>query len=580
MGCMHLLATSSTEGITSVKLRCVVDRQPWPRDEVPAISSSLASKRFLTMPRFTISSTSLLRALGALIALLGLASHAAVNTAWANPRESACPVGWTRGGSAFPHAGWCASKDDARVLGPFPTTLVDACLDSGFQAADCRATTWPKDRYLTLRGESDCGRGALWSHAAQACIDESKARGGSSSAGYGPFPRQWISACQAAGAGAACNTNRWELGFLGGIARSAPVRVPLAVDNAVRGIYVSHYELFARRDAQLRELARRFKAANLNTVYLSVYADGRPMWPSAAFRAAGGEVDDFDWAEKWARAFRAEGLRVVAWFELGLRLPAADHPLAVKYPEWLQRDAKGGAQTSESGSVYLSPGHPAAREFIAGLLGELAARDTSFEEIQLDHFHWSMKEGGREFGYEAATSNAWRARTGQNPPADPNDAAWVAFREDLLDTLVKRTWESVKLARPTMRLTACPEAVYALTKHLKRWNRWLAGGYIDGIMAQVYYADDALFLSQLRTLAALARSAGTPERFGVAIDASRAGDLADVERHIAIARSEGVQNVVLWAWHDYGGGASSEANLEHNARPGGVWEVPAAHPYR
>ncbi len=510
---------------------------------------------------------------------LAAAPTATLENLLARPEKSACPEAFTREGAPFPFAGYCVSNKDTSVLGPFPSFLVEECVRSNFTTDVCEGLTWPKSLYLALRGQEVCDRGATWSDAIGACLGNDIRLGAQSKDAFGPFSTQLIESCIRAGGGSVCSTNRWSSSFLSSLRASAPVRTPVSAQNGVRGIYVSHFELVRLDEKGLRALARRFLAANLNTVYVAVYSDGIPFWNSAAFKAAGGRTDDVNWARKWGRIFREEGLHPVAWFELGLRLPSPRHAIALAQPHWLQRDAKGSATTSEAGSAYLSPGAPGARTLIVNMLIELAAPDMPFEEIQLDHFHWSRHERGREFGYEDVTSEAYFAATGRRPPNDVDDPRWVAFREALLDSLVEQAWRGVKAARPAMRLTACPESVYALQKHLKRWERWLARGHIDGVVTQVYYGEESLFRSQLRTLAKLARDAGALDRYGVAIDASAQNDVTRVERQIRIAREEGVHNVVLWVWHDYGSGPATEANLADLPRTGRAWEHVALQPY-
>lgn len=488
-----------------------------------------------------------------------------------------CRPGWVRKGKEWPHAGNCASEDGTRVLGPFPEEMARACVDSDVSEDECRGGAWPRDLYLALRGSGVCDRGAAFDEHVQRCSD---AHAGATGV-YGPFPRSWIEACVRAGGGeTSCRSHRWSRSLYESIARSAPMRAPLSPVTGLRGAYVSHFELRSLDESGLRALARSLKSRNVNTAYLSVYAEGRPWWPSRVFAAAGGRPEPVDHASLWGRVFREEGLHPVAWFEYGLRVGGPDHPIARAHPEWLQRDARGGALTAEAGTVYLSPGNPDARAFISSLAAELAGPGKPFGEIHLDHFHWSFTGDGREFGYEEATVSAWRAQTGKPAPRDKDDAAWVDFRERQLDSLVRQLRDAVKSARPVMRVTACPEALYAFRKHMKRWPRWLETGAVDGIVAQVYYHEEGLFRSQMSQLAGMARAVGALDRFGVTVDATGASDAARVERQIRLLREEGVFNAALWAYHDYGEGVAIEDNLAHMARAGGVWEAPASQPFR
>lgn len=115
----------------------------------------------------------------------------------------------------------------------------------------------------------------------------------------------------------------------------------------VRNIWISHPDILPKPNEsissvkqRMKDLARKLIRLNFNTVYLSVYGDGKLFWPSTAMQKAGGLTTQMNWANEARQIFRDEGLWVAAWFEYGLAVGAGSHPLALAHPDWPQQRQK------------------------------------------------------------------------------------------------------------------------------------------------------------------------------------------------------------------------------------------------
>lgn len=358
------------------------------------------------------------------------------------------------------------------------------------------------------------------------------------------------------------------------VAAAAPLQ-----QEEVRACWLTQYAYLGRSEAQLRSMAQNIVSGGMNTVYVAVYAGAKTLWPSRAYAEAGGTWTSgtVDHAELLARILREEGLNVGAWFEYGLALGPASHPIAQAHPDWLARDQGGGAVTGENGGfVFLSPGHPEARALMVEMARELA-RDYGFDDIQLDRFRWARKFSGREYGYEDATSQAYLAQTGQLPPANVNDPQWVAFREGLVNSLVAECAAAIRETKPTTVVSSAPTGSYGITQHMQRWPVWLDEGSMDLVMPQMYMFTLGDFVTEFTIQRN--NAAGHLEKLGVGYRGSDGNDAPTVRSQLEYARAAGVPHGCLWVYHYYTSVPAIQDEIDLLPQPGGPWSVPAENPF-
>ncbi len=348
---------------------------------------------------------------------------------------------------------------------------------------------------------------------------------------------------------------------------------------AVRACWLTHYTYLGKTEGQLRAMAQNIKAGNMNTVYISAYSGATVYWPSRAYSAAGGSwgVPGFDMTSYLLDIFHDEGLEVGAWFEYGLALGQATHPIALAHPEWLARDIGGDPVTGENGGfVFLSPGHPEAVEAVVSMLRELA-ENYDFDDIQLDRIRWGRKTTGREYGYEQATSDLYFAQYGVAPPADVNHPTWVAFRESLVNEVMQQCYDAVKQANPAIVVSSAPTGSYGITQHMQRWSAWVNGGYMDLVMPQMYKTSYSAFVNEFNTQRA--QAPGHLDKLGVGYRASEDDDWSLVGSEINYAQSQGVPHGCLWVYHQYTSQIAIQDEIDNLPVGGEPWEQPAYNPF-
>ncbi len=358
--------------------------------------------------------------------------------------------------------------------------------------------------------------------------------------------------------------------------------VPLSggpLEPELRACWLTQYQYQGKTEAQLRAIAQNIRAGRMNTVYIAMYSGAQAWWPSRAYKAAGGAwaSSSIDYAAYLTRIFKEEGLRVGAWFEYGLAVGAATHPLATAHPDWLARDRFGDAVTGENGGfVFLSPGHPEVTGLMTAMVRELA-ENYNFDDIQIDRFRWGRDTTGREYGYEAVTAAAYQAQYGAPPPNNVNDAQWVRFRELLVNAAVEQCYDAIKTANPEIVVSSAPTGSYGITQHMQRWADWVNGGYMDVVMPQMYMTTLSAFQTEFNTQRAQAPA--HLDKLAVGFRAQEDNDWTLVRDQLSYARGNGVRHGALWVYHQYTSQIAIQDEINNLPLPGNPWAAFADNPF-
>lgn len=355
--------------------------------------------------------------------------------------------------------------------------------------------------------------------------------------------------------------------------------IGLDIVPEMRACWLTQYKFLGLSDDALRQIARNIKSGNMNTVYISVYSGATVWWPSKAYREAGGNwgSSTIDWADRLIDIFQEEGLKVGAWFEYGLAVGFASHPIAVANPDWLARDENGDAVTGENGGfVFLSPTHPEVQQLMVDMVTELAV-NYSFDDIQIDRFRWGRKVTGREYGYEDVTKDLYFQINGSNPPSNVNNSQWVNFREGLVNNVVEQCYGAIKTANPYIVVSSAPTGAYGITQHMQRWSDWVNGGYMDLIMPQMYRTSLSSFITEFNIQ--YDQAPAHNDKLAVGYRASDDTDWSLVADQLDYARANGVAHGTLWVYHQYTSQIAIQDEIDNLPGVGQPWELPAYNPF-
>ncbi|QKD82811.1 family 10 glycosylhydrolase [Thermoleptolyngbya sichuanensis A183] len=271
----------------------------------------------------------------------------------------------------------------------------------------------------------------------------------------------------------------------------------------LRGVWLTNIDsevLFSSRNLVVG--LRRLSRLHFNTVYPTVWNGGYTLYPSPTAQATFGvALDPYpglqgrDMLGEVVVEGRRLGMAVIPWFEFGLMAPAGSE-LADQHPDWLTQ-RQDGTQVWMQGNeprVWLNAAHPGVQDFMVNLLAEVVER-YRVDGIQLDD-HFGMPV---EMGYDPYTVALYRAEhNGADPPADPEDPAWVRWRANHITRLFRRIVAEVKARNPDAIISLSPNPrEFAYERYLQDWGTWERRGLVDELIVQVYRNDMGRFEMEL-----------------------------------------------------------------------------------
>jgi uncharacterized lipoprotein YddW (UPF0748 family) len=274
-------------------------------------------------------------------------------------------------------------------------------------------------------------------------------------------------------------------------AAAAPQPAPPRVE--LRGVWLTANDMPVLRDRErMRDTVATLARLQFNTLYPVVWNGGLAYYPSRVtqerqlqhftFRGLQGQ----DVLAELIAEGRRQGLLVIPWFEFGFMAPP-DSELARRHRAWLTHKRDGGLTSiSAAGEVvWLNPFRPEVQQLITDLVLEVVGTYGA-EGIQFDD-HMTLP---REFGYDPFTVALYRKATGREPPANPDDAAWVKWRADRLTAFMEQLVQAVRARRPGAIISISPNYYdFAYKLQLQDWRTWVRRGIADELLVQIYRPD-------------------------------------------------------------------------------------------
>ncbi len=283
-------------------------------------------------------------------------------------------------------------------------------------------------------------------------------------------------------------------------------------------------------------------------------------WDGAGYRAAGGIAGP---AAAWHADFcaRAVALGFAPVLSLSFELFDAHCP-----DRWAQRDAAGGRALTGyvPPSTLLSPCSAAAMGWLHDAVTDFAALMAAAGaavRVQIGEPWWWVQADGRPCLYDAATTAAYLAATGQGAPAiaDPR-ATLTAAQRAFLD------WCGVQLSAATLALRDAVRAAGGQVS-LLIYTPQIVRGAVEMLRANlpaawaspafdVLQSEDYELVTGGDVAGAARARAMIDERFGYAVAqqqyfagfAVTPADWSRIVTAAAAALGRGIATVVVWAW--------------------------------
>jgi uncharacterized lipoprotein YddW (UPF0748 family) len=346
-----------------------------------------------------------------------------------------------------------------------------------------------------------------------------------------------------------------------------------------RGIWVSVFsdrKVLYSKDA-VKDLVGFCRKTGISEIYLQVFQSGRAYYDSKlAGRAAyekmlqGAGADPVDLLIEEAHA--AE-LRVYAWMNMLSVGGNTKAPVVSLLGESaLTRDQHArlpmgngdndlDAYYMRENQVFLDPGDYRVREYLMGIVAELAERYPELDGIHLDYARYPyglpfvpgsrFNKYGLTYGYSEKNIAAFTKATGLDPVhlhSDHEYLEWDSWKRQRVTLLVENLRTLLKQKRPLWKLSAAVLPVWdrAYNSAFQDWPAWLDDGIVDYVVLMNYTLDERQFEYCCRSGVAL-KSRG---KVYAGIGAFLMDEVpAQIRRQDALARQAGCDGVVFFSYN-------------------------------
>ena len=341
------------------------------------------------------------------------------------------------------------------------------------------------------------------------------------------------------------------------VARAQPTQTA----PEIRGIWVHTYA-----PKNWDEIMGRIQGAGLNSVFVRVSRGVNALYPSKVLPMDGWAQNAWkdgagrDELKVMIDAAHRHGLEFHAWkvnFNASAGMRAGAGPAAMyqqmKADDRLMRDVNG-VQTAA-----LNPGDPRNRQLEVDAMTELVEK-YDVDGVHFDYIRYTEIGGdGKEnydFDYGDVSRREFekaRGATVQNWPTDVFAGALKVEYEDWerenINDVVKRVYDATKARKPNVQVSA---AVWRANRKYRAgikqdWTRWARENWLDFVVPMDYTADMGRFESDMKEqIPGIAGHIPFAAGIGTYLQKSP----ADVVKQIGIARKNGADGYVLFAYND------------------------------
>lgn len=338
-----------------------------------------------------------------------------------------------------------------------------------------------------------------------------------------------------------------------------------------RAIWVTRFDYDS--EAKIKYIMETAERAHFNVVYFQARAAGDAYYRSSIEPCAAllcgtlGGTPSYDPLEVAVREGHRRGLQVHAYLNAlsgrnagiegqcrPMTEPAPGNPrhMLLDHPEWAMSDRNGRLLPCPNGEEYiwLSPGFPEVRTRLAIVAADVARR-YDVDGIHLDRIRYP----GTAWSYDAPSL----AEFGRDPVR--YRAEWLAYRTNLVNRMVKETYDSVSAVKPSLVFSAAVWGVYedkwnwktqgGLNDLMQDPRAWARGGYMDVIIPMDYYAIKPVLCARADwTCLMLDHLEGAGRRTGrqmyIGMDAGKGA--REIVSQIKVARRNGAAGVALFSF--------------------------------
>jgi len=259
----------------------------------------------------------------------------------------------------------------------------------------------------------------------------------------------------------------------------------------VKGVWVTNVASTALDSREkIKETVEVCKKSGITDIYVVTWNRGRTLYQSKIMKNSFNisimeRFGDRDPLQEMIEEGHQAGLRVHAWFEFGFASSYGENggTILKKFPDWKAIDNKGNL-VSKNGFEWMNAMNPEVQNFVKSLVLEVV-QNYDVDGIQGDDRLPAMPSIG---GYDPYTIALYKKEhQGNLPPNDYKDADWLTWRAYKLTVFLGKLYAEVKAIKPKMMVSMAPSIhPWAKEEYLQDWPTWLAKGYCDYVIPQVY----------------------------------------------------------------------------------------------
>ncbi|HPP75538.1 MAG TPA: family 10 glycosylhydrolase [Armatimonadota bacterium] len=171
-------------------------------------------------------------------------------------------------------------------------------------------------------------------------------------------------------------------------------------------------------------------------------------------------------------------------------------PIFTAHPEWMAVN-KWGEKLSANGGYWVCPSNESARDYLISLIKELVS-NYDVDGLHLDYVRFE-NQFPTPYCYDQSCRNKFKAEHGIDPieidPLSEMQVTWHLWREDLINTFVKRVSKEVHALKPDIKISAAVASMpeQARSSMMQDWPHWVDNKWIDFLTPMSYSANNETF---------------------------------------------------------------------------------------
>lgn len=297
-----------------------------------------------------------------------------------------------------------------------------------------------------------------------------------------------------------------------------------AAKQEVRGVWVPdpQYTDVLKSYKNVVDFVTTLDTLNFNSVYVVSYALSKTIYPSEVLlkNTTYKSIDSTSLMTPFLKSYNLplqsptgdpvrdlideahkRSIKVFFWYEFGfmadIKLATTqNNPILAKNPTWLGVGNDGKPANYNGHDYYFNSFNPKVQNFLVDIILEGLRKYPDVDGIQGDD---RLPASCINSGYDKATSKWYKKETGNLPPHDFKDEAWVRWRLDILNAFGKRVYEQVKAARPNAMVSFAPNPYpWCKDNLMQEWPQWVRSGNNDLLAVQCYRRDSVGYANTVK----------------------------------------------------------------------------------